>query len=82
MGLKRQGMGERHWKEIIEKTKIEIDYQSDFNFQYLLSIGLDKHFQVCIEVGEKAYREKGIEAILEEMQKNQSIVDFKLSEYK
>ena len=75
-------MGERHWREIIQRTKINVNFEKDFNFQYLLDIGLDSHFQVCIEVGEKAYREKGIETILDEMQKIQSGVDFKLVDFK
>ena len=32
LGLKRQGMGERHWREIIQRTKINVNFEKDFNF--------------------------------------------------
>ena len=63
VALKKNGMAKRHWKEISEKTRIEIDpeTQPGFNFQYILDKGLLQHKNLCIEIGEKALKEYNIE---------------------
>ena len=63
VALKKEGMFERHWKEISEHIGQEVhpDCVENFNYQYCLDIGLMDHKNFCIEVGAKASREYAIE---------------------
>ena len=82
IGLKKEGMIDRHWKEIKKKTGIDIKIDEKMTFEYLLSLGLEKHTDICIEIGEKASREKSIEKSLENMRNEWEIINFELQKFK
>jgi hypothetical protein len=54
-------MSERHWKQIAEKTGIEVIPGPDFNFQKILDLKLDEHLETCVTIGERAFKEHLIE---------------------
>jgi dynein heavy chain len=41
----------------------------DLNFTKLIEMGLMKHLDACMEVGERAFKEHTIESMLNEMKK-------------
>ena len=53
VGLRKQGMQERHWQQISEKVGFEIKPEEGFNFQKVISRGLMAHVDFCVEVGER-----------------------------
>ncbi len=59
-------MSDRHWKEISEKSQININPNniSNFNFQLILDKGLLSHKNLCIDIGDKASKEYNIEKTL------------------
>ena len=83
VALRKKGMKERHWKVISEAVGIEINPQeADFNFSKVLDLGLMKHIDVCVEIGEKAAKEFQIETMLNEMISQWSDMNFNLLLYK
>lgn len=79
--LKRDGMKERHWQEIIDRTGLAFNFREQFSFQELVNLGLLQHVQTCNEIGEKAYREKGIEQTLADMKEAHQKIVFSLKDY-
>ena len=53
VALRKQGMSERHWKEISEAIKMEIKPGPGFNFKKLIEMDLLDHLELCVTVGEK-----------------------------
>ncbi len=43
MGLKKEGIKERHWEEIQKITKIPLKITENLNFEYLIKQGLLDH---------------------------------------
>jgi dynein heavy chain len=68
VALRRDGMKERHWAEVQKLIGQPIDpTDPDFTFEKILQIGLLKHSDACVEIGEKASKEYNIESMLNEM---------------
>lgn len=84
VALRKQGMAERHWNQVSEVMKQEIDPSKDeeFNFQKVLSMGLMEHADKLIEVGETASKEYLIETMLRNMQKQWEEINWELKPYK
>ena len=59
---------DRHWKEITKKTCINYTPHEGFTFQNILVQGIIKHLEICLEVGEKAYREVKFEEQLKSIE--------------
>ncbi len=65
VALRKDGMQQRHWKEVSNLAGIEIDPEEDgFNFRRILSYDLLKSSDECVEIGEKASKEFNIEKML------------------
>ena len=70
VALRKDGMKERHWSEVSKLAGIEINPQEEgFTFRKILNMGLIKHVDACVEIGEKASKEYNIETMLKEMWK-------------
>lgn len=68
VALRKDGMKERHWKEVSKLAGQEINPEAeDFTFKKIVEIGLMTHVDACIEIGEKASKEFNIETMLKEM---------------
>ena len=67
VALRKNGMKDRHWKQISEAVGFEVKPDEGFNFQKALDIGLLKSVDACVEVGERAAKEYGIELMLSDM---------------
>lgn len=65
VGLRKQGMTERHWKEISDKVGFEVKPSEGFTFTKVLEMDLMKHVDTCVEIGEKASKEYMIETMLD-----------------
>ena len=48
VGLKKEGIKQRHWEEIQKTTKIPLKITENLNFEYLIKQGLLEHSQICI----------------------------------
>jgi dynein heavy chain len=82
VSLKKPGMRDRHWEELVTRTRLSIKIEPGVTFDSLLELGLGEHAAVCIEVGEKASREFGIEKALGQMYKEWEGIDFGLAKFK
>ena len=83
VALRKQGMTDRHWKEILDKSGIEVDPTVEgFNFEKVLELGLLNHVETCVEIGERAAKEYSIETQLKDMYEQWETVEFKLAEHK
>ena len=88
VSLKREGMADRHWAEISKEVGKEINPNKEitnaagkkavFNLDYLINEGLMNKMQICINVGEKAYKEFEIERDLKTMKAIWDTTDFTL----
>ena len=68
VALRKKGMVERHWNQISQKVGFEVAPTEGFTFSKVLDMGLMKHSDVCVEVGERASKEYNIEVGLDEME--------------
>ena len=68
VALRTKGMNDRHWKDIREKSHIDIKpNESDFTFKKILGMNLMDHCEFIVEVGDRAGKEYSIEQKLNEM---------------
>ena len=84
VALRKQGMTDRHWKQVSETMNREINpaKEEDFNFQKVLELGLmEKSDRLC-EIGETASKEYQIETMLRTMQKQWEDINWDLKQYK
>lgn len=84
LGLRRDGMKDRHWEALTEKTGIAINAETEENFtlQSVVDRGMVKFAQECDDVGEKANKEYNIEKSLAKMKKEWQGQDFLTPEFK
>lgn len=62
VALRKKGMVDRHWDEISAGVGFKITPDvPDFNLNAVINMGMMNHTQVCEDVGEKAFKEYGIE---------------------
>lgn len=80
VALRKPGMVERHWKQISDIVGFTVnpDNETDepFNFQKVLDLGLMKHVEELVDVGERASKEFQIETMLREMQEQWETIFF------
>jgi dynein heavy chain len=71
LGLRRDGMKERHWQALTDKTGIAINPETEENFtlQSVVDRGMVKFVTDCDDIGEKANKEFNIEKSLAKMKK-------------
>lgn len=60
VSLRKDGMKDRHWEQITEKTGIVVKPDDDFTLQKVLDLGLVEYTDVCVDVGERAEKEYNI----------------------
>ena len=82
VALRKEGMTDRHWDEIYQKTGIEVKPGEGFTFQTVLDLGLLAHTDKCVEIGERAAKEFAIETQLKKMLEEWKTVEFNITEYK
>lgn len=82
VALRKKGMQERHWNQISQKVGFEVTPTEGFTFNRVLEMGLMKHSEVCVDIGERAAKEYNIEMGLEEMEKIWQGINFVLMPYK
>jgi dynein heavy chain len=52
VALRKEGMKERHWKEVSKLAGVEINpAEEDFTFKKVVSLGLMSHVDACVEIG-------------------------------
>jgi dynein heavy chain len=61
VGLKTEGMKERHWDALSKAVKKEVRPHEGFNFKECMDMGLVEYGEVCEDIGEKAGKEYAIE---------------------
>ena len=69
IAITKKGIKERHWNEIIDKTKIQINFKENFTFKNVIDAGMLTYLDICSEIGDKAYREYQIENEINEIEK-------------
>ena len=84
LALRRDGMKERHWEALTEKTGIPINAETEENFtlQSIIDRGMVKFVQECDDIGEKANKEYNIEKSLAKMKKEWEGQNFLTPEFK
>lgn len=85
LGLRTEGMKERHWDAITAKCGFEVRPYEGFTFQHCIDMfkgDLAKYSEICVDFGEKAGKEYQIECSLEKMQSDWKTVEFRLIPFK
>lgn len=82
VAMRKKGMTERHWGEISQKVGMRVEPTAGFTFNKALEMGLMKHLDVCIEVGEKASKEFVIETNLNAMMDRWDDISFSFAPFK
>ncbi len=82
LALRTDGMKERHWNAISEKVGFEVKPYEGFTFNNCIEMELQKHTEVCVDVGEKAGKEYNIETSMAKMKKDWENIEFRLIPFK
>jgi len=82
VALRKKGMVDRHWDEISKGVGFDIRPIEGFTLNSVIDMGMVTHTQVCEDVGEKAFKEFGIEQSLNAMQSAWEGLDFLLPMFK
>jgi dynein heavy chain len=82
VSLRKEGMKDRHWDQISDKVGFDIRPDEEFTLQKVIDKGMLKHVEICEEVGERAYKEFGIERMLNKMMTEWKGQDFLLPQFK
>lgn len=82
IALRKDGMYDRHWKQLSEQVGFEVKPTEDFVFQNLIDLNLVQHVSSCEDVGEKASKEYTIELELKKMKSEWDIIEFFLVPFK
>ena len=82
VALRKEGMKDRHWDQISQKVGFDVHPDEYFCFQKCLDLGLMKSLDICIEIGERAFKEYGIENGLKKMYAEWDNIVFTTQEYK
>jgi dynein heavy chain len=61
LALRTEGMKTRHWEAVSEKVGFEVKPYENFTFQNCIDMGLPKHTEICVDVGDRAGKEYNIE---------------------
>jgi len=69
IAITKKGMKDRHWNEILDKTKIYFNTKDSFTFKNVIDAGMLNYLDICSEIGDKAYREYQIENEINEIDK-------------
>lgn len=81
VALRKEGMRDRHWKQISEFAGFEVHPTDDYTFTKILDMGLMDIVAKCQEVGDRAYKEFLIEKELNAMKKQWEDVNLTLKDY-
>ena len=81
-GLRNEGMRQRHWEQISEKSGVQVGPGMDggFTLQRMLDSGLLNFANEVAEVGDRAGKEYGLEKTLNKMKADWEPLNFDLSE--
>ena len=82
VSLRKKGMVDRHWDELSKGVGFDIRPVEGFTLNSVIEKGLVEHSQVCEDVGEKAFKEFGIEQSLAKMLTEWEGSNFALPEFK
>jgi dynein heavy chain len=80
--LRKDGMADRHWKEISTKVGFEVYPSEEFSLSNLVDMGMVQHTTVCEDVGERAAKEYHIEKSLRKMKLDWEQQTFKTPDFK
>lgn len=80
--LRKKGMVDRHWEEISKGVGFDIKPVEGFTLNSVIDMKMVEHTQVCEDVGEKAFKEYGIEQSLAKMKAEWEGSNFSLPEFK
>jgi dynein heavy chain len=81
VALRKEGMKDRHWKQISDVCGFEVQPGEDYTFTKILDMGLLEFTNQCQEVGERAYKEYLIETELAAMKKQWEDIVLELKPY-
>eukprot|EP00435_Cladocopium_sp_Y103_P046086 s1680_g13.t1 len=81
-GLRNEGMRQRHWEQISEKSGVQVGpgMEGGFTLQRMLDSGLLNFANEVAEVGDRAGKEYGLEKTLNKMKADWEPLSFDLSE--
>jgi dynein heavy chain len=82
VALRKEGMKDRHWQQVSDKVGFPVKPDEGFTFSKVLEMGLMKNVDACVEIGERAAKEYGIETMLATMMETWETINFSLLPYK
>ena len=85
LGLRTEGMKDRHWEAITAKVGFEVKPYEGFTFSNCIELfqgDLAKCTEACVDIGERAGKEYQIECSLEKMQADWTNIEFRLVPFK
>ncbi|KAL4440889.1 hypothetical protein ABPG74_009302 [Tetrahymena malaccensis] len=83
VALRKQGMEERHWKDISRVMGKTIEKKNEgFTFDQILQMDLMKHVDEIVQIGERAGKEFQIKTLLDTMETQWEEINFQLLPYK
>ena len=80
--LRNPGMRDRHWEQISEEIKQELNPDETFTLKTGLEMGIMDHEERIIKIADVAGKEFSIEQALNKMQNEWSTVELQLMEYR
>ena len=80
--LRNPGMRDRHWEQIGEEIKQELNPDESFTLKAGLEMGIMDHEERIIKIADVAGKEFSIEQALDKMQDEWSTVELELKEYR
>lgn len=79
--LRIDGMEERHWKQLMQKTGVTFDLTDNFSLDRLISLNLHKYVDDVSEIVDRAKQENSIEKQLSELEKIWNDLEFEFSSH-
>ena len=82
LGLRTEGMKERHWEVISQKVGFEVKPCEGFTFNKCIEMELLQYVDICVDVGERAGKEYNIETSMAKMKLDWDNIEFRMIPFK
>lgn len=82
VGLRTEGMKDRHWESLSTQVGFEVKPYEGFTYEKCMEMKLIDHTDICVDIGERAGKEYGIETSLSKMKGDWVPVELKFKAFK
>ena len=79
--LKSPSMRDRHWRQLMDITKVEFSFTNDFKLRNMLALNLHNFVDDCGEVVDRAQKEDKMELTLAKLEETWKTVEFEFNQH-